>query len=66
MVNRKIITFVTNIDVMFMAEQKKRENIGEYLIYMYQVEDLIRANGFDPMRIEQTIKHKSTNTDDFA
>ncbi|MCF8224564.1 MAG: DUF4924 family protein [Bacteroidales bacterium] len=40
---------------MIIAEQKKKENIAEYLLYMYQVEDLIRANGFDPVKIEQNI-----------
>jgi len=32
---------------MIVARQKKEENIAEYLLYMWQVEDLIRANGFD-------------------
>jgi hypothetical protein len=40
---------------MIIAGQKRKENIAEYLIYMYQVEDLIRASGFDPVRIDQTI-----------
>jgi len=40
---------------MIIAEQKRKENIAEYLIYMYQVEDLIRANGFDPAKIDQVI-----------
>jgi len=40
---------------MIIAEQKRKENIAEYLIYMYQVEDMIRASGFDPIRIDQTI-----------
>jgi len=40
---------------MIIAEQKRNENIAEYLIYMYQVEDLIRASGFDMQRIEQNI-----------
>lgn len=40
---------------MIIAEQKKKENIAEYLLYMYQVEDLIRANEFDIDKIEQTI-----------
>lgn len=40
---------------MIIAEQKKSENIAEYLIYMYQLEDLIRANDFDLERIEQNI-----------
>ncbi len=41
--------------LMIIAEQKKKENIAEYLLYMYQVEDLIRANEFDIDKIEQTI-----------
>jgi hypothetical protein len=40
---------------MIIAAQKRKENIAEYLIYMYQVEDLIRANGMDPTKIDQTI-----------
>ena len=40
---------------MLIAEQKRKENIAEYLIYMYQVEDLIRANQLDLDRIEQTL-----------
>lgn len=43
---------------MIIAEQKKRENIAEYLIYMYQVEDMIRANELDLDRIEQTLISK--------
>lgn len=30
-----------------IADQLKEKNIAEYLIYMWQVEDLIRANGCD-------------------
>ena len=32
---------------MKIAQQLKAKNIAEYLIYMWQVEDLIRANGCD-------------------
>ena len=32
---------------MIIARQKKKENIAEYLLYMWQVEDLIRACAFD-------------------
>ena len=32
---------------MIIAQQKKKENIVEYLIYMWQVEDLIRACSFN-------------------
>ena len=40
---------------MIIAEQKRKENIAEYLLYMYQVEDLVRASEFDLDRIEETI-----------
>lgn len=32
---------------MLIASQKRKENIAEYLLYMWQVEDVIRANKFD-------------------
>ena len=32
---------------MLIAKQKEQENIAEYMIYMYQIEDLIRAYKFD-------------------
>jgi len=32
---------------MLIAQQKKQENIAEYIIYMYQIEDLIRAHHFE-------------------
>ena len=40
---------------MKIAQQLKEKNIAEYLIYMWQVEDLIRANGCDLDRVEQNI-----------
>lgn len=40
---------------MFIAQQLKGENIAEYLIYMWQVEDLIRANDCDIDKIQATI-----------
>ena len=43
---------------MIIAEQKRKENIAEYLIYMYQVEDMIRANNLDLESIEQTLISK--------
>ena len=38
-----------------IAQQLKEKNIAEYLIYMWQVEDLLRANGCDIDRIRQNI-----------
>ena len=32
---------------MLVAEQKLNENVAEYILYMYQVEDVIRAFKFD-------------------
>lgn len=40
---------------MITASIKKKENIAEYLLYMWQIEDLIRANGLDIDKINQTI-----------
>ncbi len=40
---------------MKIAERLKEENIAEYLLYMWQVEDLIRANECEPEKIEERI-----------
>lgn len=48
---------------MITASEKKRENIAEYLLYMWQIEDLIRANLFDIEKIEKNIIDKYTNLD---
>ncbi len=40
---------------MLIANSKRKENIAEYLLYMWQIEDLIRANGCDIDRIEQNV-----------
>ena len=40
---------------MIIAKRKRKENIAEYLLYMWQVEDLIRANRFDMDSIRRTI-----------
>lgn len=40
---------------MIVAKQKRKENIAEYLLYMWQVEDLIRANRFDMESIRRTV-----------
>lgn len=43
---------------MIIAEQKRKENIAEYLLYMYQVEDMIRANELELESIERTLISK--------
>lgn len=39
---------------MFVSKQLKEKNIAEYLIYMWQIEDLIRANGCDIEKNKKT------------
>ena len=48
---------------MYTASEKKRENIAEYLLYMWQIEDLIRANLLDIEKIEENILSKYTILD---
>lgn len=43
---------------MIIASQKRKENIAEYLLYMWQVEDIIRANGLDIDRIKESVIEK--------
>ncbi|MDH6307756.1 hypothetical protein M2451_000205 [Dysgonomonas sp. PFB1-18] len=40
---------------MLIAKKLKEENISEYLLYMWQVEDLIRTNGLDIDKIDALI-----------
>lgn len=43
---------------MIIARQKKKENIAEYILYMWQLEDLIRAYKFDIEAINENIVEK--------
>ena len=49
---------------MFTATQRKKENIAEYLLYMWQIEDLIRANDLDMDKIEKNIIEQYTGLTD--
>jgi hypothetical protein len=40
---------------MIIAREKKKNNIIEYILYMWQIEDMIRANNFDIEKINKTI-----------
>lgn len=40
---------------MYTASEKKKTNIAEYLLYMWQIEDLIRAHGLDIDKIDENI-----------
>lgn len=45
---------------MFISEHKKKTNIAEYIIYMWQIEDLIRSYNLDLIKIEEEViaQHK--------
>ncbi|MCD7972835.1 MAG: DUF4924 family protein [Candidatus Azobacteroides sp.] len=43
---------------MLIANRKKKENIAEYLLYMWQIEDIIRAYHSDIEAIQQHIIDK--------
>lgn len=40
---------------MITSTQLRKENIAEYILYMWQIEDIIRAHDFDINKIEQNI-----------
>ncbi|NPA45429.1 MAG: DUF4924 family protein [Chlorobi bacterium] len=43
---------------MFIAEDLKKNNIAEYIIYMWQTEDMIRSLDFDIEKIQEQIIDK--------
>ena len=43
---------------MITASQKRKENIAEYLLYMWQIEDIIRANNLDIDKIKENVIDK--------
>lgn len=49
---------------MLIAKQKKNDNIAEYLLYMWQVEDIIRVHKFDIDSIKQNIIDKFDQPND--
>lgn len=40
---------------MDIAQQKRKENIAEYILYLWQIEDLLRALQFSPEAIYTTL-----------
>ena len=40
---------------MLIALQKKKENIAEYLLYMWQIEDLLRVCNLDETQVEEKL-----------
>lgn len=43
---------------MFIASKIRKENIAEYLLYMWQIEDIIRANSLDLDLIKRNVIDK--------
>ncbi|MEA3317964.1 MAG: DUF4924 family protein [Bacteroidota bacterium] len=48
---------------MIIAKEKKKENISEYILYMWQVEDMIRASKFNIESIDKGIIQKFNQPD---
>lgn len=48
---------------MFIAEQKKRENIAEYLLYMWQLEDILRAFELDIDKVQKGLIDTTNHSD---
>lgn len=46
---------------MITASQKRKENIAEYLLYMWQIEDIIRANNLDIEKIKKNVIDQYTS-----
>ena len=40
---------------MLIAQQKRKENIAEYLLYLWQVEDLLRACHLDIDTVDKVV-----------
>jgi hypothetical protein len=50
---------------MFIAQEKLQSNIAEYVIYMYQVEDMVRAYRFKIEDIRQQIIRPQVKSESF-
>ena len=46
---------------MITASQKRKENIADYLLYMWQIEDIIRANNLDIEQIKANVIDRYTS-----
>ena len=49
---------------MFVQKELREKNIAEYLLYMWQVEDMIRAAGLDSDRLYDAVIKVSGRSDD--
>lgn len=49
---------------MLIAQEKRKTNIAEYILYLWQVEDLLRALDFDLDKIGKTVVSRFETDDD--
>ena len=49
---------------MFISEQKKRESIAEYLLYMWQLEDILRAYDLDIDEVQKALIDPTNHSDE--
>lgn len=49
---------------MIIASKKRKENIAEYILYMWQIEDIIRANNCDIEQIKKNVVDRFQISDD--
>lgn len=49
---------------MYIASQKRKENIAEYFLYMWQLEDIIRANNLDIDKIRTNVINRFDGLDE--
>lgn len=49
---------------MIIASRKRKENIAEYILYMWQIEDIIRANDCDIEQIKKNVVDRFQISDD--
>jgi hypothetical protein len=47
---------------MLIAQEKKKSNIAEYILYMWQIEDIIRSHHFDLSQITDSVINKFTTS----
>jgi len=51
---------------MIIAKEKRKTNIAEYILYMWQVEDMIRAFGFDTEKLYNSVFAQTGFSEDSA
>ncbi len=49
---------------MWIARQKKQENIAEYLLYMWQLEDILRSYGLDIDKVQYSLIDPVNSTEE--